>query len=301
MAARRPKQPGFVAVASLADTGDPATDRVMIQAEQNLQDLQAGARAATKTATTQAASAASQGSAITALTTRVTTAEAKITTLQGEVSGRLLAAPLTLTGSGSGTLPAGTTMIRLRFTGAGGGGGGAAGGANSAAGAGGNSGTYLEIIIGSPGGAVLPSAYSWSAGTGGTAGSSAGGTGGTGGDSTFTHNSITYTAKGGAGGGGAANLASSFGAPAARTPGSSAALVNVQQQGEPGVNINNFFWSGQGGSNPMGGGGGLSGSTAANGNDGSLYGGGGGGAIAQATGRAGGVGADGGEILECLC
>lgn len=45
MPGRRARPPRAVAVASLADTGDAATDRVLIQAEQNLQDLQDHQRA----------------------------------------------------------------------------------------------------------------------------------------------------------------------------------------------------------------------------------------------------------------
>src|SRR3954466_7215538 len=62
-ARRVPKPPRDVSVASLADTGHPATDRVMIQAEQNLQDLQEKARAA-------AVVAADHGDSIATLTAR---------------------------------------------------------------------------------------------------------------------------------------------------------------------------------------------------------------------------------------
>lgn len=63
MPGRRVAPPRNVTVASLADTGDAATDRVMIQAEQNLQDLQERAREAAKTT-------AAHGATLSTLTAR---------------------------------------------------------------------------------------------------------------------------------------------------------------------------------------------------------------------------------------
>src|SRR5689334_8587954 len=63
-------------------------------------------------------------------------------------SGRMLAAPVQLTGAGSGTLPTGTCVVVLEGIGGGGGGGGAKGNASVAAAAGGSSGVRLRTTIG---------------------------------------------------------------------------------------------------------------------------------------------------------
>jgi hypothetical protein len=280
---RRVAAPRNVTVASLADTGDPATDRVMIQAEQNLQDLQEKARAA-------AATAAAQATAIAAIPT----------------GGRLLGVVL-LTGSGSGTLPAGTAAIRFRGTGQGGGGGGATTGAGIAAGAGGSTGEIVEGMTGTPGGTPLTvTAYSWIGGTGaGAGGTSAGGNGATGTASTFTANGVAYTASGGGGGQGIVGVAGNANTnpttTATGTPavGVSGVLRRASGLGLDGEMHDGTMWiSGSGGCHEMGTGGVTVGGLTA-GNPGTGMGGGGGGAAAGGGGgRAGGDGAPGGWIVE---
>lgn len=174
----------------------------------------------------------------------------------GEIeSGRLLA-ETELTGTGSGTLNALTTRVRVRMVACGGGGGGAQGGANQAAGAGGSSGVSLDFMATvTPGGA-----FNWSAPTtGGTAGSSSGGDGGAGSDATLTlpltTGSTTYTAKGGGGGQGMLNGTTGFAQPTAPAGGSSsgAGIRSTWTPGMHGVSIPQPYWySGNGGASPFG-------------------------------------------------
>jgi hypothetical protein len=212
-----------------------------------------------------------------------------------QAPGRLLATPLTLTGSGSGMLPAGTAVIRLRGIGQGGGGGG---GGAGAAGAGGSSGAKLMIDIGTPG-TPLPPAYSWISGSGaGLGGSAAGGDGTAGADSTFKVNGATYTAKGGGLGHGvpatgAINAAVSTTPAAGSGPGGLVTWgIGDSSFADPGV----VGFSGHGGGTDLGAGGSAVFNARA-GNPGSAagFGGGGSGGIG---GAAGGDGAPGGWIVE---
>jgi hypothetical protein len=227
-------------------------------------------------------------------------------TMADQVGGRLLGvAPLT--GSGSGTLPAGTAAIRFRGTGQGGGGGGATTGAGIAAGAGGSTGEIVEGMAGTPGGTPFAvTTYSWVGGTGaGAGGTSAGGNGGTGAASTLTANGVIYTASGGGGGMGIVGVAgngntnpttTAIGAPAV---GVSGVLRRASGLGLDGEMHDGTMWiSGSGGCHEMGAGGVTVGGLTA-GNPGTGMGGGGGGAAAGGGGgRAGGDGAPGGWIVE---
>jgi hypothetical protein len=279
-ARRIPKPPRNVTVASLADTGDPATDRVMIQAEQNLQDLQDKARAATATATAQSDA---------------------IATLQGQVSGRLLAPTLTLTGSGSDTLPAGTCVVVLDMIGQGGGGGGAVNG--SAAASGGLSGWRLRTVIGTPGVPLSTLTYSWSAGSaGGGGGSAAGGNGTAGADTTATVNGTGFTAKGGSGGIGSTGAAAVSSTPIAAPGTGPVGLASFGQAG-PGLVMalaTAGLIGGAGGGTDLGAGGEPIFGVASTGNAGSSagFGGGGSGAVAiNPAGFVGGAGAPGVVLL----
>jgi hypothetical protein len=281
MAGRRAQPPGPVPALSLAATGHPPTDRVNKQVESAVQDLQTKARDA--------------ASGISALTARVTT-------LEGEVSGRLLAAPIRLTGTGSGTLPAGTCLVDLEGVGGGGGGGGANGngGGNIAAAAGGSSGVRLHTRIGTPGVPFTTLAYSWSAGAGGGGGNGTPTNGAVGGDTTVTLNGTAYTMKGGGGGAGATGIAGSGNyAPTAPAGGTSGvAGESSYGNGENGIMIGGAAWfSGSGGETPMGAGG-LSVGGTTNGVNGAGMGGGGSGAAASGAGTAtGGNGAAGGAFI----
>ena len=283
MPGRRVSARKSVAVVSLASTGDAATDRVMIPAEQSIQDLQDRGRSETKRLDT----------ADTALGARIDSLTATVDALTGRFVARQV-----LTGSGTYTPTPGTTAARARLVGGGGGGGGGSGGAGVACGSGGGSGTYYEFTV--VGGTVTGGAYS--VGSGGSAGSSAGGTGGTGGNTTLVLNGTTYTAKGGTGGTGQTNTGSSH-APAVGhaqggTP-STATTILVGEDGDHGVYAasDGYFWGGAGGGNPLGSGGG----TVDGGNNGAVgfgLGGGGGGAAATTVGKSGAAGSAGIIIIE---
>ena len=110
------------------------------------------------------------------------------------------------TSSGTFTVPAGVTAIRVTVVGAGGGSGGAAAGSCDAAtgGAGGGGGAAIEYITGlTPGGT-----HTVTVGTGGTAGGSGNSAGGAGGTSSFA---AFCSATGGGGGGGGNNNTGSTG------------------------------------------------------------------------------------------
>lgn len=227
------------------------------------------------------------------------TAGALADTVAGQASGRMLAAPILLTGSGSDMLPAGTCVVAFDGIGGGGGGGGAAGGGggNIAAAAGGSSGVRLRKTIGTPGVPLSTLAYSWSGGAPGAAGTAAPGAGGVGGDSILTVDGSSYTMKGGGGGAGAAGVAANGNymptPPAAGTSG--VAGESGYDQGGIGTMIGGGAWSsGAGGGTDLGAGGAsVSGTTA--GNPGQGLGGGGSGAAASGAGTAaGGAGAAGG-------
>src|SRR3954471_24562891 len=95
MGAQRPKRPAPGHAMLLPRVGDNQTQRALDAVKLTTQQVQATAAALQATVDDDLA------------------------------AGRLLAAPVTLTGTGTGTLPAGTAVIRIRGTGQGGGGGGA--------------------------------------------------------------------------------------------------------------------------------------------------------------------------------
>jgi hypothetical protein len=270
-------------MAGLPDSGNVAVDRMTVDAEQNLQDLQDFGRRTQKD---------------------VATLQDVVDAIQATVAairpGRLLATSGLVTGTSSGTLPAGTCVVILTGTGGGGGGGGAAGALS--AGGGGSAGVRARYIIGTPGTPLASLAISWAAGAAGAAGTSAPGAGGTGGDSTFTVNGVTYTFKGGTGGalmGASANNVAPGGQPQA---GSTAGAV-PGYCGDPGQNgmvwggVANF--SGGGGAHEFGIGGAPVGGTNP-GNAASGHGCGGGGAASGGAGQAGGAGTDGAFTWEAF-
>lgn len=264
MAGRRTSARPSVSVASLADTGHDGTDRVMIQAEQNLQDLQ----------------------------DRVRSLRSQVLAVAGRSLGRQI-----LTGSGTYTPNSGATRVHVRMIGGGGGGGGATPGAGAGAAAGGSSGALLDIWIGEAGVPIQGGAYS--CGAGGAGGTTAPGAGGSGGDTTIVINRATYVAKGGGGGAAMTGVAANGNAnptiPAAGT--SSGGLVTHGAGGIGQVSDGNMWFSGGGGGTALGPGGAPAGGTNA-GVAGGIYGGGGGGAAAQTGARAGGAGAAGVIVLE---
>lgn len=296
MAGRRAIPPKPVAAASLGSTGAAATDRPLKQAEQALLDLQGQQRRASVTMT-------SQGDDITTLQSDVAAVTSRVTTLEGEVFGRLLAAPARLTGSGSGTVPAGTAVIRIRFCGQGGGGGGAVPTGGNAAAAGGSSGEVVEVQIGTPGTPLSVTSYSWAmGGAGGAGGTSAGTNGSAGTASTFTYNAVVYTAAGGTGGTGSTGGATGNWNPTAPTPGTpavgtSGVLRRTYGVGTEGKSFGGAWLSGNGGACEFGAGGVLVGGNST-GNNGRGPGGGGSGAATGAGGFFGGSGIAGEAIIE---
>lgn len=219
-------------------------------------------------------------------------------------SGRMLMAPALLTGSGSGTLPAGTCVVRLRIVGQGGGGGGVRdAGAGAAGGAGGSSGDLLEVVIGTPGTPLGSLAYSWAMGTaGGGGGSTSGGNGANGQDSTVTVDATVYSSSGGGGGGGMSSTAANanaFSTIPAGTTSSSGTHGFVHGGGS--LVIGGALWfSGAGGGLPGFGSGGQSAGGATAGGAATGYGAGGGGAATAnpSGGKAGGAGAPGAAYIE---
>lgn len=265
MAGRRVKPPGSVDVLSLASTGHAPTDRVLQQAQEAVQDLQAQARETV-----------------------------------GELAalpGRLLGARL-LTGAGAYTPTPGTRMVLVRMVGGGGGGGGGTGGSGTASGSGGASGTYLEFHVSGDGRDLAGGPYS--CGAGGAGGSTAGSAGGAGGDTTLQLHGQTYRATGGGGGGGQVNTTSGHAPPVGRRrAGSTPMPVTLGEDGDHGVFApsDGYFWGGAGGSNPLG----TGGATVDGGNNGTAptgFGGGGGGASATTASKSGGAGAPGCIALE---
>lgn len=209
-------------------------------------------------------------------------------------SGTVLGVQL-LTGSGTYVPTTGTRRLLVRMVGGGGGGGGAAGGANVASASGGGSGMYMEFTVGDGTAAVAGGAYS--CGLFGNGGIDTGGTGATGGNTTVVLNGTTYTARGGTGGSGQANTASSHAPAVGRVQGGSPSLDTITFVGEDGdhgvyANTDGYFWGGAGGSNPLGAGGGA----VDGGNFGRSpfgWGAGGGGGCATTVGKSGGNGGNG--------
>lgn len=285
MAGRRAQPPIPVPSLSIPQTGHAPTDRANKQVEGAVQDLQQRAREGAAAATAAQAAADAASAAAAAVPT----------------AGRLLAAPLVLTGTGSGTLPAGTCTVHLVLIGQGGGGGGAVPTAGPAGGAGGSTGVKLDLWIGTPGTPLASPAYSWAMGSGANGGSAAGGAGGVGADSTVTINGTTYTSKGGGGGGGSTGAADDgFAFPTSPAAGTTAGGFRGFGHGQQGRVVDGGAWfGGQGGSTDLGGGGvEATAVSAGNPGDPNGFGGGGGGAATNAGGRAGGDGAAGGGRIE---
>lgn len=222
---------------------------------------------------------------------------ATTTALQTQVTatggGRLLAVQ-TITGSGTYVPTPGTMAVDLEGVACGGGGGGGQG--VNGCGAGGTSGSYFikRITSDQP---ITGGAYSAPT-VGGAAGSGAGGNGGAGPDATLVIQGVTYTLKGGPGGGGMpAPPGTTFTSPGGTVGGSSTGDVPTSQDnGAPGMFLSGSFGiAGEGGASPLGAGGTPS-STASPGagGNGQGFGGGGGGG----SNGAGGVGAGAGWIIK---
>lgn len=277
MAGRAPQRPTGVAALSVAAVNDPSAQRAFEQTADAVQVLQVDVRR-------QRADAEELAATVTALTATV-----------DALPGRFLGLT-SFAASGTYTPNPAARIIRIRATGGGGGGGGASGGANSAAGGGGASGVYQERTLSNPdgftGGAVT-------IGAGGAGGSVAGGTGSTGGSTSFVIDGITYTLLGGLGGAGAVNAVSTFAEGAKHSAGStSGADLELQGTGLPGININGYAYTGEGGSNPFGDGAAARDGASGAGLSGRGFGGGGGGALTGAAGQLGGAGAPSLIIFE---
>lgn len=201
------------------------------------------------------------------------------------------------TGSGTYTVPAGTTMLVVELWGGGGGGAGGSATTNGYGNGGGGGGAYAKKTITSP-----SSSYSYSVGAGGAA-VLKGLPGNNGGDTTF--GSTLVVAKGGSGG---AYSASGGGAGGAGGTGSTGDATYTGGSGAAGST--SYAGGGGGGAGSGGNGGNASGTTAGtgtselggnggtgvtgnnvNGNSGNNYGGGGSGGTGK--NRGGGAGADG--------
>lgn len=212
-----------------------------------------------------------------------------LTVAPGRTLGRLV-----LTSSGSDSVPDGTKTLDVEMVGGGGGGGGGQGGVGTTAAAGGGgSGVYLALSVD-----VGPTpVIKWTAGAAGGGGSTAPTSGSNGGDTTLVVNGKTYTAKGGGGGTSQAATLGASGAQGGRPlAGSSPGDKTGGTAGEDAFSINGVFFSGAGGSNPMGAGGpdvggGQAGLAALG------PGGGGGGGCATAAGQVGGDGGAGKLIV----
>lgn len=196
----------------------------------------------------------------------------------GTAGGRLLGVQI-LTGSGTYTPTPGTMTVDVEGVACGGGGGGGQG--VNGCGGGGTSGAYFRKRIDSNGRGIRGGAYSAPT-TGGAGGAATGGVGSTGSNATIVINGITYTLKGGPGGGGMpAPAGTTFAGPGSIASGSSTGDLGAPFQGggTEGIFLSGSFGtSGDGGSCPLGAGGRLR-STAdpGTGNPGQGYGGGGGG------------------------
>lgn len=206
-----------------------------------------------------------------------------------------------LTGAGMLMLNKLTRRVRVRMQACGGGGGGAAGGTGVAAGGGGGSGVYLEFELVAQGDQPISSGAYSAPVSGGAGGNSAGGNGTTGADCTLNIGGSLYTAKGGGGGVGMASVSAqafaSGGLPAS-TSSSGTGILSTYDPGTDGIVNNTGFWySGGGGTAPLGHGT-LSGNAGAGSSAGSAggIGGGGSGAMEQAGGG-GKVGGQGGGAV----
>lgn len=186
------------------------------------------------------------------------------------------------TSSGTFTVPAGITKIKVTNVGGGGGGGGSSGsGANVASGGGGGA-TSVKVLT------VVPAAaHTVTIGAAGAAGTSGGGTGGTGGDTTFGTGPL-LTGKGGVGGVDGAGSSIAGGAGGAT---SSADYSVSGENGKPGfiAAAASTSLSGAGGHSLYGFGGNAVFSNSA-GQVGKGYGAGGGGAFRSNAGGAGTAG-----------
>lgn len=218
------------------------------------------------------------------------------------IGGRLLARQVLTATSGTYTPSSGTAFVKVWIMAPGGGGGGAQSTGGVAAGAGGSTGMLLHFTVGTPGGAAITGgAYACPAGgAGGVAGNNAGTNGG---DATIVINGTTFTAKGGAGGPGMANVgagANGESLPVAPAAGTSAVGDSAYAGGGKGVVNDGTAWSsGQGGSIPPWGSGGLPVGGGTAGANATGFGAGGGGAAATGSvNRAGGNGAPAKIVVE---
>jgi hypothetical protein len=214
---------------------------------------------------------------------------------------------LVLVGSGSGTLPAGTTTIEIEEVGGGGGGGGAGSSVNVQnlltpttlmGGGGGSSGVYRrrQIVVGTD------LTYNWTCGAGGAGGFAQGGSGLPGGTTSLTIGGTTYSVSGGSGGfapveGTVVNdtimSTAAQGAATVANPPVSLGDIVLQEPGGNGTSV-----AGRGGSTPLGSGGFGGATVASNGFVGTGYGGGGGGALGSALQpKLGGAGSPGAILL----
>ncbi|WP_442929402.1 glycine-rich domain-containing protein [Micromonospora sp. WMMC273] len=195
--------------------------------------------------------------------------------------------------------PAGLRYIEVEGVGGGGGGGGVTGsstsGANGCAGGGGGGGYCKSIIPGY----LLTGPVVVTVGRGGNGGTNGATPGQVGGNTSF---GSFWVANGG--GFGAGNTAGTGDQVGARGLGGTAAGGNVLNVMGGHGDYNRTLdgrqtFRGSGGDSVLGRGGNSSGSVGGAGPAGYLYGGGGAGAIAAATTRAGGRGADGVVIIHC--
>jgi hypothetical protein len=171
--------------------------------------------------------------------------------------GRIFLGRQIITATGTYTPNPLANRVLLKMVGSGGGGGGVA---NSSAGqvavgAGGASGSYFEKWI-DPAAAIVGGAAT--VGAAGTAGANTGAAGGTGGDVSLVVNSVTYTAKGGPGGGFVASSASNVQSQGGGfvTGTSAGDVATAQEPGGAGQGFGGTIGtSGWGGSSPWGAGG----------------------------------------------
>jgi hypothetical protein len=231
----------------------------------------------------------------------------------------------TVTESGSVSLPAWATRVRITCMGAGGGGGG---GSTRMGGGGGAAGTAVEQVV-ETGGVSTIGITIGSGGAGGSGGTStaSGGSGTDGGGTEIQLGSVTITAGGGVGGAGAApGSTAAPGAAYGAGTGTTTTVASASSGGASGSPGGNPFFfspgggggggmagSGQGGSGGGGGSaaaGGTAGGTGAGsssaggagaaGTDPGAPGGGGGGSVSGGTGGVGGAGADGFVVIDVV-
>jgi hypothetical protein len=208
----------------------------------------------------------------------------------------------TSTGAGTYTPTAGMKKCIIEMQAGGGGSGGTTGaGGQTATSGSGAGGGYFKLLATA---ANIGASAALSVGIAGTAGTSGNNSGTAGGDTTITINSSTWTAKGGAAGGGKASSASAQfsgtpGMTAANTTGSNATIIaNIPGQSgsygqSNGATTTSSLWAGQGGDSVLGRGGSQNISSEAGGN----YGGGASGVCNTSGSNAAGVAGAQGIII----